>query len=78
METKERWFWNSVGFSPVILSGLIGWILDWAFNVTIWSLYWALGFSGCVLSTMVFCCFVLKKTQGERDEENKEDEEDNE
>lgn len=76
MKIKKEWIWNSIGFSPIILFGLIGWILDWVFGVTIWPLYWALGFLGCAFSGMVFAIYVLRKRmESSKDEESKEDNE---
>jgi len=78
MKIKKKWIWNIIGFTPVILFGFIGWILDGIFRIRIWSIYWFLGFFGAYISAVFFACFVLKRTRGERDEENKEDEENNE
>ena len=75
MEIKKKWIWNIIGFSPAILFGFIGWILDEFFRVRIWSIYWFLGFLGAYISVAFFACFVLKRTRGEKDEETKENNE---
>jgi len=71
----KKWISDNIGFSPILLAGVIGWILD-VLNMEIWVIYWFLGFLGVFLSGALFH-YVDKHVEEGKDEENKEDEEDN-
>jgi len=67
----KKWISDNIGFSPILLAGVIGWILDWVFGVEIWVIYWFLGFLGVFLSGGLL--HYIDKCIEEKDEENKEE-----
>ena len=72
----KKWIGENIGFSPIILTVLIGWLLD-VLNMEIWVIYWFLGFFGVFLSGALFH-YVDKRAEEGKNEENKEVEEYNE